>query len=93
MDNKLSLHVSKSEVIVMGAKHKVSNIDTDDINVYVNGLILQNVNTCKHLGVLIDDKLMWHDQIDRVRKLVLFGSYMLRRASYFFSITYIENVV
>ena len=83
IDNKLSLNVSKSEVMIMGTRHKVSNIDRSDVNVNVNGLRLQYVNTCKHLGVLIDDKLTWHDQIDKVRKQVLFGSYMLRKASYF----------
>ena len=77
IDNKLSLNVSKSEVMIMGSRHKVSNIDRNDVNVNVNGLRLQYVNTCKH------DKLTWHDQIDKVRKQVLFGSYMLRKASYF----------
>ena len=62
IDNKLSLNDSKSEVMIMGTRHKVSNIDRNDINVNVNGLRLQYVNTCKHPGVLRDARLTWHDQ-------------------------------
>ena len=82
-DNKLSLNVSTSEAMIMGTRHKVSNIDRNDVNVNVNGLRLQYVNACKHLGVVINDKLTWHDQINKVRNQVLFGSYMLRKATYF----------
>ena len=82
MDNKLSLNGSQSEVMITGTRHTVSSIDNND-DVNVNGLRLQYINTCKHLGVLIDNKLTWHDQIDKVRNQVLFGSYMLHKASYF----------
>ena len=50
------------------------------MNVNVNGVRLQNANKCKHLGVIIDDKLTWRDQVDKVRKKVLVGTYMLRKA-------------
>ena len=46
----------------MITRHKVSNIDRNDIN--VNGMRLQYVNTCKHLGVLIlwQTDVTWSDR-------------------------------
>ena len=40
IDNKLSLNVSKSEVMIMSTRHTVSNIDRNGINVNINGLRL-----------------------------------------------------
>ena len=80
IENKLSLNVDKSEVMIISTRHKLSSIDYNNINVNVNGVRLQNVNKCKHLGVIIDDKLTWRDQVDKVRKKVLVGTYMLRKA-------------
>ena len=66
--------------MIISTRHKLSSIDYNNINVNVKGVRLQNVNKCKHLGVIIDDKLTWRDQVDKVRKKVLVGTYMLRKA-------------
>ena len=66
--------------MIISTRHKLSSIDYNNMNVNVNGVRLQNANKCKHLGVIIDDKLTWRDQVDKVRKKVLVGTYMLRKA-------------
>ena len=87
----LSFNNDKSEVMIISTRHKLSSIDYNNINVNVNGVRLQNVNKCKHLSVIIDDKLTWRDQVDKVRKKVLVGTYTLwpnKNASSLFGIMF-----
>ena len=50
---------------------------------YIKGARIQRANHCKHLGVEIDDKLIWNEQIDKVRKKVLTGLYFMKKAANF----------
>ena len=41
----------------------------------IDGTVIKQVNTCKYLGIVIDDKLSWQDHIDFVyNKVVRFVS-------------------
>ena len=43
------------------------------------GIVIKQVNTCKYLGIMIDDKLSWQDHIDFVyNKVVRFVSIIYR---------------
>lgn len=77
--NKLSLNVPKCEVMIMGTRQRLSKIDNVDVNVNINGIKLQRVDKCKHLGVTFNKNLTWQDQVDEVRKKALVGIYMLRK--------------
>ena len=81
--NKLSLNVNKTHFMLIGTPQKLAHLCNDDLNVNIKGNRLQRVNHCKHLGVEVDDKLLWSNQIDQVRKKVLTGLYFLRRAANF----------
>ncbi len=65
----------------LGLPNKLAQVHNYDFNVNINGTRLQKVDHCKHLGVEIDDNLMWLNHIEQVRKKVLTGLYFLRKAS------------
>ena len=49
-----------------------------DININIDGTKLDRVNQCKHVGVVIDEHIKWHKQIDQVKSKVLPGLYYLK---------------
>ena len=71
--NKLSLNVGKSKLLIFtnqkskakGSKPNEtgSNLETE---LFINGERLKEVNFAKYLGVLIDNKLKWTNQIDAI---------------------------
>lgn len=81
--NKLSLNVDKTHFMLIGTPQKLANVHDNVLNVKIKGSHIQRVNHCKHLGIEIDEKLMWNNQIEQVRKKVLTGLYFLRKAANF----------
>ena len=74
--NRLSLNVDKTCYSIFGPGHK-NNI----FKLEIDGKIIQNVKSCKYLGILIDSELNWQDHINYVyNKLLKFTSifYKLR---------------
>ena len=67
--NKLSLNVAKTEHIFIGSDDKLSKI-RDMLFVYINNLPIKRVSSSKSLGVYIDERLVWTEQIDRVSKKI-----------------------
>ena len=61
--NKLSLHVSKTNYMVFGNRR--INCDLD-IQIHIH-IQITRVSKIKFLGVLIDEKLTWKDQINNVK--------------------------
>ena len=59
--NRLSLNVTKTNFMVFGKARTVVNP-----HVSINGLVIQRVSHTKFLGVLLDDKLRWNEQIKHV---------------------------
>ena len=55
IDNKLSLHVGKTECILFGPKSKLKNIE--NFEVHYNGQVIKGQKNVKYLGVLIDQEL------------------------------------
>ena len=60
--NKLSLNVNKTNFIVFTNK-KICN----DPSIYLNGNLISRVTNTKFLGIFIDEKLNWKDQINHVK--------------------------
>jgi len=81
--NKLSLNVDKTHFMFIGTSQRLANLQDVDLNVHIKGVRIQRANHCKHLGVEIDDKLVWTEQVDKVRKKVLTGLYFLKKAANF----------
>lgn len=64
--NKLTLHIGKTKVQLIGSYKKV-NKDTK-ITIVYNGSTLDQVYTTKLLGIHIDSNLTWHDHFDYICK-------------------------
>ena len=60
--NKLSINTKKTHFMVF---HR-SRIKTNDVNVIMQQNIIERVNSTKFLGLIIDDKLKWHEHIQQV---------------------------
>ena len=70
--NRLTLNVSKTEYMIIGSRHKLGKIDKDPV-IKIGSETVNWVHTSKSLGVIIDDKLKWEDQIDSISKKVSRG--------------------
>jgi hypothetical protein len=66
IDNKLSLHLGKTESIVFGSKHKLKSKSVLDIN--CNGTSIQPTKSVKYLGVTLDQHLSFAVMADAVLK-------------------------
>ena len=74
--NKLSLNVAKSNVIVFRpSKLKL----TSKINIKINGELIVEKEYVKYLGLLIDNKLQWKQQIAHVKSKLQRGIGLLNR--------------
>lgn len=56
--NLLTINESKSNIV-----HFCSRSNNDPIEISVNGMVLDNVQSTKFLGVTIDQKLNWHQHV------------------------------
>ena len=93
--NKLSLNVGKSKLLMFtnqksnskGSKTKTQNdehiTDTDHINLLINGEQLKEVNFAKYLGVLIDNKLKWTNQINAINLKLSKGNGLLAKIRHY----------
>ena len=57
--NKLSLNLDKTCYSIFGSNHK----NTIAHKLYINDKVIQNVASCKYLGILIDSDLKWIEHI------------------------------
>ena len=55
IDNKLSLHLGKTEAILFGTKRKLNY--NNNFQVKCDDIIVQNVKSVKYLGLILDDNL------------------------------------
>ena len=79
--NKLSLNVAKTELIIIGSKQRLSQMDEGELNVHINETKLKRVKTCKHPGFIIDENLSWNEYVNQIVKKAAFSLYTLRNAS------------
>ena len=66
VDNKLSLHLGKTEAILFGTKRKLKNVK--DFTVKCGDIIIQNVKCVKYLGLMIDENLSGVDIVSNILK-------------------------
>ena len=75
--NKLSLNLNKTRYMIL-SKSKTN----EPFSVQINGFEIVQTHIYKYLGVIIDDKLKWHDHITYIcRKIFKFSDlfYRIRR--------------
>ena len=66
LDNKLSLHVGKTECLIFGSTKRLSKVN--DFYVDCNGSPIKRVNTVKYLGALLGENLSGRAQAENVLK-------------------------
>ena len=59
--------------MIIGSRHNLGKIDKDPV-IKIGSETVNRVHTSKSLGVIIDDKLKWEDQIDSISKKVSRGT-------------------
>lgn len=67
--NKLTLNMTKTEFIIIGSGNRIKNI-VNPINIILGNQSLSRVKSSKSLGVIIDDGLIWDEQIDSIVKKI-----------------------
>jgi len=78
IDNGLSLNVTKSKCMLIHPKRKHPSA----LNITFNGSIIEQVETFKLLGVIIDHHLHWRPHIDSLVKSVSRNVHLMRRLSW-----------
>ena len=76
--NKLSLNVGKSKLL----QFSLAN-NNKKLNLTINNIPLQEFNVAKYLGVLIDNKLNWHEQIKAINLKLSKGIGLLAKIRHF----------
>lgn len=61
--HQLSLNVQKTNYILF-------SIHKEEINIDIEGIEIKRVEKTKFLGLIVDDKLRWHDQMDMINNKV-----------------------
>ena len=79
--NKLSLNVSKSNFILFYGKHD----KLKDFNLFVSGEKLKNTNSCRYLGIIVDEKLNWKEHTKLVSTKIKQGVDMLHKVGRYIS--------
>ena len=79
--NKLSLNIQKTNFMIIGTPQKLASITNQQLDIKIRGISIQRVSSCKHLGIIIDESLLWGNHVEHVTKKVLTGLYFLKRSN------------
>ena len=85
--NKLSLNINKSNFILF-SNDKIKH----SINIKYNNKSLERKTCCKYLGVWIDEKLSWEDQISTVYTKICQGIGIISKLRHLLSPNEIKNI-
>ena len=66
IDNKLSLHLGKTEAILFGTKRRLRKVES--FEVMCDGNIIQNVKSVKYLGIQLDEDLAGESIVKEILK-------------------------
>ena len=66
MDNKLSLHLGKTEAILFGSKRKLKNINNFEVK--CNDTTIKNVTSVKYLGLTLDNNISGESIVHNILK-------------------------
>ena len=63
--NKLSLNIVKTEFMVVGSRQRIKTLN-NEIDIEINGNMVNQVTSVKSLGVHLDNHLMWSEHTDKL---------------------------
>ena len=64
-DNRLSLNVDKTELMIIGSRQRLS-VQCDDLEIRINDQIIKRVDHTKSLSLTIDDHLSWCKHVEEI---------------------------
>ena len=67
--NKLSLNIVKTEFMVVGSRQRIKTLN-NEIDIEINGNMVNQVTSVKSLGVHLDNHLMWSEHTDKLCKKI-----------------------
>ena len=80
--NKLTLNASKTEVMLIGSRQRLSTFH-NPLSLIVDGAPISQVSSTKSLGVHIDQNLSWNVHVEKLCKKIASGVGALKRARSF----------
>ncbi len=78
-DNKMAINCDKTKVMLITTFQKKAKLDSTHVSVICNNTELENVNSNKLLGVIIDKNLTWKFHIHKTAKSICRNIALLRR--------------
>ena len=86
--NKLALNSSKTHYMIFTRQ----KVDFNQQLVKIESSIIERKNTCKFLGLLIDDKLNWSEHITYIRSKISRSLYAMNRLKHVVSSRYLKTL-
>ena len=68
VDNKLSIHLGKTESILFGPKRKLQNVAENDFLIVCDNIKIESKSCVKYLGVILDNFLSGEHIVDSIIK-------------------------
>ena len=63
ISNKLTLNVEKTEYMIIGSRNRLNQIHSNP-EIVIGEQTIERVARKEFLGVIVDEKLNWHEQVD-----------------------------
>ena len=79
ISNKLTLNVEKTEYMIIGSRNRLNQIHSNP-EIVIGEQTIERVARKEFLGVIVDEKLNWHEQVDTQCKKISKNIALLRRA-------------
>ena len=76
VENRLTLSLDKCNTMIINDH---TNVIHDDFHIYLGTTKLEQINSIKYLGLVIDDKLKWYEHVLNVIKKVNINNAKIRR--------------
>ena len=89
--NKLTLNTQKTEYMIIGSRYRLSKIE-DDPKIRLGENNIKRVKQAKTLGIVIDEQLLWKNQINKIAIKASKGIGMLRRMKAYVPLHTLETV-
>jgi hypothetical protein len=90
--NRLKVNPSKSEIILIGTKKKLQNVNASTFIIDLNGTPMKNSEIVKYLGIMVDQHLSWSNEVSHLCKSVGYKLHHLRRLSSFMSTELLSKI-
>ena len=82
VSNRLTFNATKSEFMLIGSRRRSSTL-SDDTQLSIDNVPIEQVPTVKSLGIYIDENLTWYPHIDKLCKKIASTTGAIKRVKPF----------